>query len=67
MRHTNYFSLGNCLYDYDYYEPKKKKEGGHRRTPSTNATRTNAETRGTTRLDWATYYPLAIASTDLNQ
>lgn len=67
MRHTNYFSLGNCLYDFDYYTPKKKEERGHRRTPSSNPKRTNAETRGTTHFDWITHYPVAHSSNDLNQ
>ena len=67
MRHTNYFSLGNCLYDYDYYEPKKKEERGHRRTPSTNTTRTNATTGETKYFNWTTHYPVAHSPNDLNQ
>ena len=67
MRHTNFFSIGNAIYDYDYYRPvRKEKETGTNKSPKSISTTHNATTRGTDLFSWTIYRPVAITSTDLN-
>ena len=62
---SDYFTIGNAIYCREYYKPKKKKERGTRKYPTTNPVAGNATFRGADLLDWTMWSAALLTNPDL--